>query len=99
MKEKLKIIENQLQNFIERHSEKIIGEGNAEQQLIHDLVQALEDKIRVHSNIGLVAPNNFILNVPENDLGDIKENQYLLDELAAQLMISGESAGLILRPF
>lgn len=95
MKDKLKIIENQLQSFIERHSEKIIGEENAERKLIHDLVQAMENKIRVHSKIGLVAPNNFILNVPEADVRDIRENQYLLDELAAQLMISGESAGLI----
>lgn len=95
MKDKLKIIENQLQSFIERHSEKIIGEENAERKLIHDLVQAMENKIRVHSKIGLVAPNNFILNVHEADVRDIRENQYLLDELAAQLMISGESAGLI----
>lgn len=94
MKEKLKLIEKQLKNYIEGQTAKIFGEATVEKKLVEELVSAMEKKIRIHSNIGIVAPNNFILNVPKNDMPDIRANQLLLDELAAQLMMVGEEAGL-----
>ncbi|TES91434.1 MAG: DUF2662 domain-containing protein [Anaerolineales bacterium] len=87
-------IERHLQEFIEKNTTRILGSQDAEVKLVADLVQAMKEQIIVDSEGNITAPNIFSLNVPSEFVADVRSNQSLLNDLAANLMEAGEQAGI-----
>jgi hypothetical protein len=95
MKDKLLLVEIHLKEFIEKSAERIFPSHDAEIKLVTDLVQAMQEQIRVEEDGKLIAPNIYSLNVPSKYIADIRSNQTLLNNFAAHLMEAGENTGIV----
>ena len=94
MKVELHHIERHLQEFIEKNTTCILGSPDADVKLVAALVEAMKEQIIIDSGGNITAPNIFSLNVPSEFVADVRSNQSLLDDLAANLMEAGEQAGI-----
>ena len=94
MKDKLLLIELHLKEFIEKSATRLFPSPDSEIRLVKQLVQAMEEEIRVGEDGSIAAPNIYSLNVPSNFVADIRTNQNLLNNLASQLMEAGDNTDI-----
>jgi pSer/pThr/pTyr-binding forkhead associated (FHA) protein len=94
MKEKLRLIEIHLKEFIEKSATGLFISPDSEIKLVKELVKAMEEEIRIDEDESITAPNIYCLNVSSNYVADIRSNQDLLNNLALQLMEAGNDANI-----
>lgn len=94
MKEKLKHIEEQLQNLIEKKTLLLLGINDAENTLSQRLVNAMETAILEEEDGQISAPNIYNLYMSPKFAPDVRTNQGLLDKLAGHLTAAAENAGV-----
>lgn len=94
MKEILDQIESYLEKLVEGSSDRIFKTVDAEKKLIHQIMDAMGGTISSDVRGNLLAPNNYSLNVPVDDLEEIRSAQPLIDQLSEKITQATKNAGI-----
>jgi len=91
MKPELQKIELFLVQSIEDANNWILNSQKAEEQLIHQLMLAIESNLRVDSKNKQFAPNIFLLSLPPDSVEEIRSRQTNIEGLAKRVAYAGMS--------
>jgi hypothetical protein len=93
MNKNLEHLEAQLRKIFEENLIRLISGNYSPRKLFDDLLQVMQNNLRDGMDGGLIAPDQFVVEVPPDDLSDWLAHQDILDEMADFLFQSGLSEG------
>jgi hypothetical protein len=93
MDKNLDRIEHHLRTLFEEHLVKLIIGRKNQLNLIDDLVNAMRKNLRDNPDGGIVAPDRFVVHIPNEDSEDWVFHQDTLNEIARSLALLGASEG------
>lgn len=94
MKEILDQIESYLEKLVEGSSDRIFKTVDAEKKLIHEIMDAMGETIYSDGRGNFLAPNNYSLNVPVENLEEVRSAQPVIDRLSEKITQAAKNYGI-----